>query len=63
MAHLNKYKKQMERRHKRHPQSEIPTSEQNKLNKSIESNSISNQTSIIAGPLQAAQEANTNTNI
>ena len=28
MPHLNKYKKQMERRHKRHPQSESPTSEQ-----------------------------------
>ena len=32
MPHLNKNKKQMERRHKRHSQSEIPTSEQNKLN-------------------------------
>ena len=58
MPHLNKNKKQMERRHKRHPQSEIPISE-NKLNKLIKSHSLSHQNSfIIAGPLQAAQEAN-----
>ena len=30
MPHLNKYKKRMERRHKRHPQSEILTSEPKK---------------------------------
>ena len=59
MPHLNKLKKQMERMNKRHPPSELPSSEQNKLNNLTESNSIPNQIPIFAGPLQAAQEANT----